>query len=269
MKPALPLQQDPRFAAALRSLGAPVRDEPLPQNGTLYILQRFGLRFATRGPVWDAQTPTGERADTLRRARLHLLNADSADPAIRQAGFRQTHTGASVAEMVLDDKIMQRLHPKWRATWRKAQASGLTLGQERWCARRHDWLLRADLAQQRKAGFRALPHALIPAFAAIAPDAVMVHTAWLDNSVVAAMVFLQHAPVVTYHLGWTGDLGRKTGAHYLILTGAAAGFGARGCHRLDLGGVDTDNSPGLARFKIGTGASIRTLGGTWIKVPGL
>jgi hypothetical protein len=38
---------------------------------------------------------------------------------------------------------------------------------------------------------------------------------------------------------------------------------------LDLGTVDTENAPGLARFKIGSGAQIRSLGGTWLRIPGL
>ena len=37
----------------------------------------------------------------------------------------------------------------------------------------------------------------------------------------------------------------------------------RGVTRVDLGQVDTDTQPGLARFKLGAGADCRSLGGTW------
>jgi hypothetical protein len=34
--------------------------------------------------------------------------------------------------------------------------------------------------------------------------------------------------------------------------------------KVDLGTIDTDRSPGLARFKLGTGAIPRTLAGTYL-----
>ncbi|MFN3664245.1 GNAT family N-acetyltransferase, partial [Yoonia sp.] len=174
-----------------------------------------------------------------------------------------------IAEMRLDDAALARAHPKWRASWRKAQARDCTIRSAPWDNENHRWLLQADLAQQRRAGFCALPHALIPAFAATGRNAAVVYTAHLDNILIAAMLFLRHAPVVTYHLGWTSDLGRDCGAHHRMLIHAAQDFHAQGCGRLDLGTIDTHHAPGLARFKIGSGAQIRQLGGTWIRLPGL
>jgi hypothetical protein len=37
---------------------------------------------------------------------------------------------------------------------------------------------------------------------------------------------------------------------------------------LDLGTLDTQNAPGLARFKLGSGATAQLLGGTWARLPG-
>ena len=262
-----PLQQHPRFAAALSALGVATRSVALPQGTSLQVVQRCGVRFASRGPVFDLDTSTEQRIAALRQARLHLLNAEMPDPALRQAGFRQTHSAASVAEMPLDRDILARLYPKWRATWRRA--GDLTLTTAPFCARAHGWLLQAEHAQQRSARYRALPHALIAAFAATGRDAAVVYTATQADTPVAAMLFLRHAPIVTYHLGWTSDAGRQCGAHHKILIAAARDHAAKGYYRLDLGLVDTHNSPGLARFKIGTGAVIRQLGGTWIKLPWL
>lgn len=263
----LPLQQDPHFAAALSALGVVTRSAALPDGGAVQIVQRCGVRFASRGPVFDAATPTDQRIAALRQARLHLLNAEAPDPALRCAGFRQTHTGAFVAELALDGDITARLQPKWRATWRKA--GDLTLKAAPFHAQTHRWLLQAEQAQQRSAGYRALPHALIAAFAATARGTTVVYTATHKDTPIAAMLFLRHAPVVTYHLGWTSDAGRQLGAHHKILVTAASDHAAKGYRRLDLGLVDTHNTPGLARFKIGTGAMIRQLGGTWIRVPWL
>ena len=134
-----PLQQHPRFAAALSALGVATRSVALPQGASLQVVQRCGVRFASRGPVFDLDTSVEQRIAALRQARLHLLNAEMPDPALRQAGFRQTHSAASVAEMPLDRDILARLYPKWRATWRRA--GDLTLTTAPFCARA--WLAAA------------------------------------------------------------------------------------------------------------------------------
>ena len=83
------------------------------------------------------------------------------------------------------------------------------------------------------------------------------------------MLFLLHATVATHYLGWTSDRGRQLGAQHRMIITAADTFAGRGLNRLDLGTIDTENAPGLARFKIGTGATVRSLGGTWLRLPRL
>ncbi len=39
---------------------------------------------------------------------------------------------------------------------------------------------------------------------------------------------------------------------------------AMGIERFDLGGIDTTENAGIARFKLGSGAEPRTLCGTWL-----
>jgi lipid II:glycine glycyltransferase (peptidoglycan interpeptide bridge formation enzyme) len=85
----------------------------------------------------------------------------------------------------------------------------------------------------------------------------------------AAMLFLRHGPIATYHIGWSGDSGRRCHAHALLLTHAADWLAQRGHALLDLGTVDTEAGAGLARFKIGAGAQVRALGGSWLRLPGL
>jgi hypothetical protein len=125
--------------------------------------------------------------------------------------------------------------------------------------------LDADHAQQRQKRFRSLPHSLIDSLATQHKNAVSVHVAYQADGPVAAMLFIQHLPVVTYHLGWISAAGRQWGLHHRILLDAATSFADRGYQRLDLGAVDTDNAPGLARFKIACGAHIRPLGGSWLR----
>lgn len=270
--PCLPLQQHPHFGAALARLGARAEYLPLPGAAPLLRIRRFGVTFASRGPVWLDTTDPAMQAGALRAAKITLLNDDATGPMVlRHAGFRQVMTSAHVAELDLTgtatDRIAQ-MQGKWRNIWRKAGKSPLTVETARFDPVRHGWLLAADLAQQRAKRYRALPHAILHSYAAANPDGVVVLTARAGGEPAAAMLFVLHAPVATYHIGWSGSTGRTHAAHHLLLMKAADRFAKRGFTRLDLGAVDTENAPGLARFKIGCGAGIRPLGGTWLRLPG-
>lgn len=271
--PCLPLQQHPDFGAALVRLGAPVDFHPLPHAAPVLRVRRFGIHFASRGPVWLGDPDPDARTAALRAAKITLLNDDATCPAVlRAAGFRQVMTPAHVAELDLSGTIRDRtmqMHGKWRNAWRKAQKSPLRVAIARFDPVRHGWLLAADQAQQREKRYRALPHAVLHSYAAANPDDVVVVTAQAGGETIAAMLFLLHAPVATYHIGWNSTTGRSHAAHHLLLMQAADHLGGRGFMRLDLGTVDTENAPGLARFKIGSGARVRPLGGTWLRLPGL
>ena len=266
---ALPLQQDPRFGATLARLGAAVDTLRLPGAAPVLRLRRFGLNFVSRGPVW--MTDGGDRAATLRAAPIRLMNDEATgDAVLRCAGFRQVMTPAHVAELSLKGTPTDRvtaMRGKWRNIWRKAQNGPLRIARAEFDPDKHRWLLSEDLAQQQVKRFRALPQALLLAYATQNPGDVITFTAYIRNEPVAAMLFILHAPVATYHIGWAGPQGRTHAAHYALLTAAADHLADRGFIRLDLGTVDTDNTPGIARFKIGSGAVIRPLGGTWAKLP--
>ncbi len=270
MKPALPLQQHHHYGAALQLIGATVTQQDIAGAAPMQVNTRWGVSLASRGPIWHQDTDPETQIDGLRHSKIRLINSDKGrSSAFKAAGYRQIMTPASVAELNLNGTQTDRLartKGKWRNIWRRAQASPIKLRQDRFNAHQHDWLLNADIAQQRAKRFRALPHSIIHAYAEIRPQDVIVITATLRSDPVAAMLFLRHPPVATYHLGWSNEDGRKHGAHHAILMHAADIFAKDGLTRLDLGHVDTENSPGLARFKIGCGATVRPLGGTWLKL---
>lgn len=269
----LPLQQHRFFAQTLIALGQPASLNPMQFAAPVMTIKRFGMSFASRGPIWQNDATEPAKCTALRNSGLVLINADRFEPNVyRDAGFRLVTTPAWVAELDLWGTAHQRLlkaKGKWRNVWRRAQHSLLTIQQELFDPQLHQWLLDADRVQQRQKGFRALPHAIIAAYAAKRPQDVVIFIARQNQKPVAAMLFLLHQPVATYHLGWSNDTGRVHGAHHRILFEAADVFSDKGYRRLDIGTVDTENAPGLARFKIGTGAVVRPLGGTWLKVPGL
>lgn len=267
MPVALPLQQHPQFATALRQMGRDVRLINLPDAHPVVAVQVLGQLIASRGPIWAADASPTKRSHALARSGLRFLNAESNEhAALAAAGFRKLATAGTVAELCLCSDASARLaatHGKWRNQWRRAQQAPVTLRQERFDRSNHQWLLDADIAQQRQKRFRGLPHILIDALAT--ENAVNVHVAYLDATPVAALLFIMHPPVVTYHIGWTSPEGRRWGLHHRLILDAAATFADQAYCRLDLGSVDTENAPGLARFKIGTGAQLRSLGGSWMR----
>lgn len=266
---ALPLQQHPNFATALKRLGRTVRMVDVAGAAPVLAVRQFGQLIASRGPVWNSTSTQGA---PLAKAGLRLINADAQSDALyHAAGFRRLMTDAFVAELDLtstDAARRRAMKPKWRNTWRRAQDAPFKVTDAAFDAQAHAWLLCADLAQQRAKRFRALPHAFVVAYAQCHPNAVRVLTAVDGDTPIAAMLFLLHAPLATYHIGWTTPRGRSLGAHHRMIIHAADTCAARGYRRLDMGSVDTDHAPGLARFKIGTGATVRPLGGTWLRPPG-
>lgn len=265
---ALPLQQHPHFGAALARFGRTVRFVDVAGAVPVLAVRQFGQLMASRGPVW-LEAP---HAMALRGAGLRLINADvPQDDLLRRAGFRRLMTDAHVAELDLTGTSEARqyaMKPKWRAAWQMAQDTPMDCRWQQYDRQIHAWLLRADLAQQHRKRFRGLPHTLIDACAAGQPGAVQVLVALEKDTPVAGMLFLLHAPVATYHIGWTSARGRQLSAHHHMIMIAADYLAISGFRRLDLGLLETDTAPGLARFKIGTGARVRSLGGTWLRLPG-
>ena len=272
----LPLPQSEGFARALATLGRTAEIESLQGSGQVLIVTRTirplgRLRVASRGPVFRADATADDRIAGLRAARLHGLDAETGDGGVlRRAGFVQVMTPATVAVLTVHadpDAQLAQAGAKWRNAARQGLAAGLRIRQHLLCPTRDRWLLDADTGQQRAKRFRALPHALSLAFAQSNPGDALVLTAREGGTAVAAMLFLRHGAAATYQIGWSGPRGRTLRAHHALLVDACRRLAAIGVTQIDLGTIDTANAPGLARFKLGSGAAARTLGGTWVRLP--
>ena len=275
----LPLQQHPMFADALARMGRDVccltlRDGARRVGYVQLMTRRLGwfgqVSMASRGPIWADDAPPEVQARALERLGRQGVRIVNANGPLRRSvgsGFRQIVTPAHVAELDLRGDFQGRMHPKWRNRLLRAQSGSLTLHHRAFDATAHAWLLNADRAQQKARGYRALPTELTLAFAEANRRQVRVVTAHVGPTVVAAMLFLCHGPVATYHIGWRSLDECANGAHNLILAAAMEKLAQDGHVCLDLGLVDTDTAPGLARFKIGSGATVRPLGGTWLRLP--
>lgn len=234
------------------------------------LLRRFGLTATLRGPLWNPDATPDQRCAALRALRQHGLRLVGADDpakaqALHAAGFRMVVTPAHVAELDLQPDPATRRRAvtgTWRNRLAFAEMADLSL-HHRHLTGPDDQVITAEAVQRRNRRNSALPLAFATAF----PTATVVE-ARAKGAPVAAMLFLQHRAAARHHIGFTTRHGRRNEAHRLILSHMADHLSANGFTRLDLGTIDTHAAPGLARFKLGAGATARSLGGRFLGIPG-
>jgi hypothetical protein len=264
----IPLQQSAAFACALDLVGLP------PQrlgDGTLVMRRRLGplaLRMIARPRPASAADLHDLLGELPGRGPVILSPDRPLD--LSEMGALPVMSPASVAEIDLARPVEEMLaaqHQKWRNRLRHAQAQSLQITRQNLPNDPAHWLLALDHAQQKARGYRSWPMALTLAFARATPGAAKLFTASCERAPVAAILILRHGAAATYHIGHAGEAGRRTSAHNLLMWEAMLWARAKGVRRLDLGTLDSEREPGLARFKLGTGAQVRALGGTWLWWP--
>ena len=266
----LPLQQHPTYARALDQPSTPVqvRDDHGPVAYALILRGPLGARTILRGPIWHRDLCRDQKSTALRTLAPRILEAEAPDPAHRAAGFRAVTTPTWVAEWPLGPCAASRwanMHGKWRNALRAALNAPLKVVHGPWHATTDHALFSLARAHARTHKYTPASARIAAGFAQHLPKSTRIFTAHHNRHPVAHMLFIQHGPVVTYFTGWTNALGRKHRAHHRLLEEAALYYTNRGALRIDLGCVDTQSASGLARFKIGTGATIRPLGGSMIR----
>lgn len=272
-----PFQQSQLFADALTLARREVLRLDLPDATALALRRRPFPALVSRGPVWHGAPDDTAKAASFRAAARHgvwLINAEHPEdaPALKRAGFRQIMTATTIAETDLtrpEAELRAGLHGKWRNRLVAAQA-GLPathkVSLRSFDPARDGWLLAQETAQQKQQKYRALPPALVLALSQAAPRALRMATLTNNGAPLAAMLFVIHETRALYHIGWSGAEGRRLGAHNLLLWHAMTKLKSSGVTCLELGTVDTDTTPSLARFKLGSGARARALGGTWLRL---
>jgi hypothetical protein len=277
----VPLVQSAAFAAACRLMGQSVRFGRRRRNGAPeadWLIQRrrfarFGrLDLVSRGPVCHGPVvPNDLLAGILGSCPGGVLfNAPNAMPdALRRHGFWPLMTPASVALLPLAQvsEMRARMLQKWRNRLNRAADHRLRLCTTTLDRAPDHWLITSEAQQAASRGYRNWPETFTRAFATANPGAALVFEARQHDVPVAAMLFLRHGPSATYHAGVTTTQGRKVHAHNWLMWQAMTHFAGDDLRQIDLGLVNTHDAPGLARFKIGTGADIVQLGGTWLWHP--
>lgn len=268
----VPLQQSPLWLSATRLLGSDAAMVELGDTCALVLRRRLkvvgDMALLSRAQLQVSHDDAAELRGHLKAQHL-VVNAETGDDAsaLSKAGFHRIFAPRVMAELELDpstDVMAARLGQKWRNRLRHGQAQGLEIRRRPMPPNKRFWLFKAEAAQSLRKWYQPLPPEMIAAMAACKPGAVQVFTAYHLGRRVAAMLFLRHGREATYQIGWSTAEGRRLSAGPALMWRAMVELQALGAERIDLGAADKRLAPGLAHFKRGTGAELRTLGGTWI-----
>jgi hypothetical protein len=240
-------------------------------------LRLASLALAMRGPVWMAGVSDAEKSEAYTLLRhsitsrplvfgLWMPEADDT-AAMRQNRMQCVVTPYHTAALDLhtdEPGLLAQMRGKWRNRLRAAERCGLCIAPEGQKQAQYRWLLEAEAQQQKAKRYAALPPALMPLMQQHGGrGSVLVLKALRHRETVAGMLFLRHGHSATYHIGWSNEAGKRGNANNLLLWHAIKTLKAGGTRWLDLGGIATDSGPGLARFKLGTGARVHRLWGTF------
>ena len=294
-----PLQQHPSYGDAVASFGATARQLTITDAGkpialALLIKRKFfgAIRFSTlfRGPVWCEQSLTIQQKLEVYHA-IHarfsrwkwnflaslpeLADTVEHTKGLKNTGLTRVMTGFSTAWTDLrpdEETLRKQLKGKWRNQLVKAEKAEATenlkisFGGKK--AHQYAWLLEKETEQRDNRRYQATPLGIVPAFVDAATpkshSGVLSATALHGKHKVAGGLFLLHGNSATYHIGWAGDDGRSLNAQNRVLWEAMLELKKRGIKFLDLGGLNTADLGGIARFKLGTGAEPLTLAGTFV-----
>ena len=286
---AAPLQQDWAYGSSLMMLGVPVLRARIFQDQELvgqaqFIVRKWGglgsIALCTRGPVWTKPLSVAEEAaayaalkKSLPLTGIRFMVVTPEVPEGQVHGLkpmRRIMSGMSTVMLDLTPTLEQlraQLDRRWRHRLVGGESSEMSIHRVGTNVGQYRWLLDAEIQQRTDKKLEGLP---VPFFDNYVHSRkqpsqnILTLRADLGRDRIAAMMFLIHGAAATYQVGWTSDKGREMHAHNLILWKGIEELKARGIRMLDLGGVNTIRSAGIARFKMSTGGKVLTLAGTYI-----
>lgn len=285
-----PLQQDWAYGSTMLVIGGTVIRAVIQADGQTVglaqcVVRRFGslggVALCTRGPVWLAQLCGKDKAHAYRSLcqslpvkGLRFLFVTPNEPSSDDVGLsplKRVMTGYSTALLDLTpsmDDLRAGLEKRFRHRVGGAEKSDLSVHRVGTNVGQYRWLMDAEQQQREKRSLQGMPLHFVDAYIASRKQPghnVLTLRADLGRDRVAGMMFLLHGQAATYQIGWTSDAGRKVHAHNLLLYKGMEALKERGIRLLDMGGINTARSAGIARFKISTGAQVVTLAGTfWV-----
>jgi len=273
----------------------PTRQEPIG------LVQAFRRRYGVlgslvrivRGPLFQPGLPRTSRLAALQAVRSQyrwqpmqpglgrcllwwlpeLAGGSDAEGLMAELGLRQMMTGWSSVRLDLTAPpatLRSRLDGKWRNALKAAERSPILI-DETWDETTFSTVMRAHDVQRIEKRFLGPDGAFYRAFAQAAAqgggtcgESAHLYTAKIGNRPVSGMLLLRHGRGATYAAGWSGEAGRLVRAHHRLLWHGLLALKAQGVEHFDLGGANTEEGAGVARFKLGLNGDVFTLAGSFL-----
>ena len=258
---------------------------------TIGLVQAFTKRFIgfakvtqiIRGPLWLGEDPSLEiqrpvlahLRQRFTKGRLtfvywlpELIDTPESRMAMRRVRLRRVTTGYASAWVDLRPPIAtieSTLSGTWRNQLRRAEKEKLSIAVSSGGQDLDSLLTRHDENRKRR-GFGGPNGRFIRALIEGTTDRqdALVVTARHKREAVAGVLLLRHGNSATYYAGWTTEEGRALHAHNALLWRGVTTLQKAGVRWLDVGGLDTTNAAGIARFKLGLGGEVFTLAGSYL-----
>lgn len=148
--------------------------------------------------------------------------------------------------------LRKKLDGKWRNALLSAEKHGLSVesGSDD-CL--FEWMMERYRELMLEKGFTGAPIALLLALRAHLPaeSPLLILRAMHGEEAVGGICLVRHGAAATYLLGWNGPAGRHLKANQYLLWNATVSLKQLGLEWFDLGGVNEDDTPGIAAFKLG------------------
>jgi lipid II:glycine glycyltransferase (peptidoglycan interpeptide bridge formation enzyme) len=291
------LQQDWSYGAILRQLGAGVDraviykdDVPLAM---VQIIQRKFLKFFDvstihRGPVFIGDIVKEDQELIVEKIlkeyprkfkNFCIITPEEDSSVFLKEGRRQIYTGHSTNVLDLtkpEEELWGELSSKNRNKIRKAQKNNLKFTISDYRDDHMNFILGEELKQQKSVGYSGLPPDFTVLYGELSgqkskviKEKVITVFAYKDNKTphdlpIAGAVCLLHGNCATYHIGWNGSEGRKLQAMNHVLWQMIKKLKMMNIKYLDLGGLNTDKAPDIARFKLSFGGKLKSLSGSFL-----
>lgn len=231
-----------------------------------------------RGPIWFEGFGAPAHFEALiaefarqfprrvgRKCRF-IPEMEKADEIMIRQGYRKTGPGYETLwiDLTQDEETLRtNFKKKWRQSLEKAEGAGLTVTWDE--PEKHlPWFLTTYEQDKAQKDYRGASVKTLSALGHVfkSNKNLLIGRALKGDTCIAAIMLLCHGSSATYQAGWSGEMGRKTNAHHLLLWQALAVLKQKGIKDFDLGGINEHEAMGVKKFKEG-------LGGDSVALPGL